>query len=162
MKKIFAFLFLVLCFVSFGNEVLFRLDMKDEFLSSIAAKKRYTLQSVDGKNCLYIRGGQTFEFKLPEELTQFEGEYLRITYRYKLKNVPKPAKPHLGFKVMASYKYDGKAHVGHTASPFGTKDWTWEGFNFLIQKNANNIKLQITLPKGEAWISDLTISFKNK
>ena len=163
MKKIIVLLLFVLGFVSFADETLFRLEMKEDKLAKIAVRKNYVLQTVDGKPCLYLRGPKAFEFKLPDELAQFEGEHLRITYRYRLKDVPEPEKPHLGFKVMGSYKYDGKSHVGHAVCPCGTKDWTWEGFNFLIQKDAKNLKLSVVLPgKGEAWVSDVTVSYRNK
>lgn len=153
---------LVFTFAVFGNEILYRVEMTDAFLAKNAAKKRYTLQKVEGKNCLYLKSGNVVELKLPEELSNFEGETLRVTYCYKLKNVPKPAKAHLGFKVMGSYKFDGKSHCGHNASPYGTKDWTWEGYNFVIKKNAKDFKLFVILPAGEAWISDLTVSYPKK
>lgn len=162
MKKIIASILLVFTFAVFGNEVLYRVEMSDAFLKENVIKKKYTLQKVDGKNCLYLKSGNVVEFKLPGELSNFEGETLRVTYRYKLKNVPKPAQAHLGFKIMGSYKYDGKSHCGHNPSPYGTKDWTWEGYNFVIRKNAKDIKLSVILPAGEAWISDLTVSYPQK
>lgn len=162
MKKLIASILLVFTFAVFGNEVLYRVEMSDAFLAKNAAKKRYTLQKVEGKNCLYLKSGNVVEFKLPEELSNFDGETLRVTYRYKLKNVPQPAKPHLGFKVMGYYKYDNKIHSGHNPSPYGTKDWTWEGYNFIIKKNAKDFKLFVVLPAGEAWLSDLTVSYPKK
>ena len=130
MKKTFVLLLIALCSIVFADETLFRLDLKEDSLAKIAVRKNYVLQTVDGKPRLYLKGPKAFEFKLPDELAQFEGEHLRITYRYRLKDVPQPEKSHLGFKVMGSYKYDGKTHVGHAASPWGPKDWAWEGFNF--------------------------------
>jgi hypothetical protein len=162
MNKLLTVLLLFVSSLTFANEVLFRLEMKKEFLDKISINKKYVLHKYQGKDCLYLKSGKVFVFSLPEDLAQFEGEYLRVTYRYSLKNVPKPAKPHLGFKIMSSYKCDGKVHCGHTPSPFGTKNWTWDGFNFLVKKNAKEFKLSIVLPKGEAYISDLTVSFMNK
>ena len=163
MKKLLSLIASVLCLVSFADEILFRLDIRKEALDKIAVTKKYTIQTIDKKNCLYFKGPASFVFRLPDELAQFEGEHLRITYRYRLKDVPQPAKAHLGFKVMGLYKYDGKSHNGHAACPYGTKDWTWEGYNFLIHKNARDIRMAIVLPPGgEAWISDFTVSFQNK
>ena len=164
MKKFTVAALLALGISAFAAETLFRLPMNEAEIAKIATSKKFVLQDVEGKKCLYLKPYSVVQFKLPEELAQFEGEHVRITYRYRMKNVPQPAKPHLGFKVMAHYQYDNnKKHHGHAASPSGTKEWTWEGYNFLIKKNAKNFEIAIVQPgAGEVWISDLTVSYQTK
>ena len=162
MKKFFITALLACSISAFAAETLFRLPMEEAEFKKITTSKKFTLQEVEGKKCLYLKPYSSVQVKLPDELAQFEGEHVRITYRYRMKNVPKPAKPHLGFKVMALYQYDNnKKHHGHAASPSGTKEWTWEGYNFLIKKDAKNFSLAIVQPAaGEVWITDVTVTYQ--
>ena len=165
MKKFFITALLACSISAFAAETLFRLPMEEAELTKIAFRKNFVIQNVNGTKCLYLKKPRNVvEVRLPEELAQFDGEFVRITYRYRLKDVPKPEKPHLGFKVMAVYKYaNGKTHHGHAASPHGTTDWKWEGYNLQIKKDAKDFKLAFILPAaGEVWISNITVTYQNK
>ena len=148
--------------LSFGQECIdYVLPFKGAELQTLQQTGQVEVLEEDKIPTLHLRGRGEQRQKncmvdVPvEDIGRFAGRKIRISYEFRLKDVPCPDPAWNGFKAMIRYEAAGQTFHGHAETPWGTSDWRTGAYFHEIKDGAANGLIRFFIPGGEAWVRNV-------